>query len=603
MQEDNYWIRLQRRAVSRRRFLQATAGGAVGLAGATLLGCGEGGGGEEEVTPSVLTPRVNTSDRATRGGIYQGVTTADVTNLDPLASPSFTAHVVAGWIYPRLLHYKPGEGDNPATGEVEPGLAAEYEFVEPTRLVLKLRPNAVWDARPPTNKRPITADDVVFSWKKFEASSISRRDFANSANPAAPVTSIEAPDKSTVVIRTKEPFAPLLRSLAFSPYLSIMPQESDGQFDPRNDTRGAGPWILQNYERSVKFEYRKNPDWWNADKVFLDGFDYPIVPEYQSILAQFRAKQVWSYAIRQEDIIDVKRELPELNLFLSDFDRACWGIYFGLQEGSPFRDPRVRQAVSMLIDRDAWIANFYNTPAFEAAGWPVEVRWHSNISSGFEGFWMDPRSDEFGDNGKYFKYDPAEAKKLLEAAGYPNGIQTDIIFISTPQYGTTFPRHAEVFKGFLEDGGMFRLNQVNPDYATEYLPKYYFGQGDFQGIVVGAFTTYPDVGQYMMAYYHSQGARQKTALGGRNGDSRSDRLIEQQMTEVEDEERRIELVKEWQRYMAEQMLIVPYPGQSQGFSVNWPWVGNIGYYRAYHAYTAPSETLIYWWYDQSKHTA
>ena len=599
MQADNYWVRLQRRTVTRRRFLQATAGGAVGLAGATLLGCGDGGGGGGgDVTPSVLTPRVNTSAQATRGGIHQGLTTADVANLDPLAAPSFTAHVFAGWVYPRLLQFKPGEGDNPATGEVEPGLAVEYEFVEPTRLVLKLRNNAVWDARPPTNKRPIDAEDVVFSWKKFEANSISRRDFANSANPAAPVTSIEATDRSTVVIRTNRPFAPLLRSLAFSPYLSIMPRESDGQFDPRNDARGAGPWILHSYERSVKFEYRKNPDWWDANKVFLDGFDYPIVPEYQAGLAQFRAKQVWTFGVRQEDIIDVKRELPELDLYQTDFDRACWGIYFGLQGDSPFRDSRVRRAVSMLIDRDAWIANFYNTPAFEAAGWPVEIRWHSNISSGYEGYWLDPRSSDFGDNGKYFKYDPAEAKKLLEAAGYPNGIQTDIVFIATPQYGTTFPRHAEVFKGMLEDGGLFRLNQVNPDYQTDYLPNYYFAQGNFRpSIVVGAMTTYPDVGQFMLAYYHSQGARQKVG----SGDSRSDRLIEQQMAEVEDEERRIELVREWQRYMAEQMLIVPYPGQSQGFSVNWPWVGNIGYYRAYHAYTAPTETLIYWWYNKSKH--
>jgi ABC-type transport system substrate-binding protein len=172
------------------------------------------------------------------------------------------------------------------------------------------------------------------------------------------------------------------------------------------------------------------------------------------------------------------------------------------------------------------------------------------------------------------------------------------VFISTPQYGSTFPRHAEVFKGMLEEGGLFRLNQVNPEYNTEYLRTYYFGRGDFRpAIVVGAFTTYPDVGQYMMAYYHSQGARQKVG----DGDSRSDQLIEQQLQEIEDEERRTELIKEWQRYMADQMLIVPYPGQSRSFTVVWPWVGNFGYFRGYHAYTLPSETLIHWWYDKSKH--
>lgn len=601
------WI--SRRTVLRRgmlggagaALLAACGGGRQGGAQRTPAGPGGAAGRQATQAPSVLSERVDSTTRAVPGGIYQSSTTADVTNLDPLASPSFTANVVGGWVYPRLLAFKPGY-KVPAKGEVElTELAESLEQPEPTRLILKLRRNAVWDERPPTNKRTVDAEDVVFSWKKFEAQSISRQDLANKVNPAAPIQSVEAIDQFTVAIKLAFPYAPLPVALAYSRYLQIMPREADGGFDPRNETRGAGAWVLSNYQRNVKFEYRRNPNWFRKDRPFLDGFDIPIIPEYAAGLAQFRAKRLWSFAVRQEDIIATKKDLPELLLFQAEFSRACWLIFFGLQPGSPFLDERVRRAVSMLIDRDAWIDTFYDVSRFKKEGWPVEVRWHSHISSGYEGIWIDPRSSDIGEGGKNFEFNQAEAKKLLQAAGYPNGIDTEIRWISTGQYGTTFPKHAELFKDMLEDGGNFKLKQINPDYQTEYLPKIYFGKGDFKGIAVGASTAYPDVGQYMFAYYHSKGPRQKVAFQGQGGDARSDGLIEAQLREL-DRNKRVELIKEWQRYMATKMLMVPYPGQSPAFSLIWPWVGNAGVFRAYDAETAPQETTIHLWFDKSKYT-
>lgn len=619
MPGSNYW----NRRMSRRGTLAGALGTGAGLAALGLVGCG--GGDDDDATPtsgvgqtpqptptadptkaeqvqSFLWPREDSSSRAVKGEIYQAYTTADVTNLDPLASPSFTANVVGSWVYPRLLSYKPGYRV-PATGEIQGYLAQSFELPEPTRVVFKLHPNAVWQNAAPLNKRQIDAEDVVFSWEKFAAKSTSRKDLAKLAdNPGGPVESVKAIDKTTVEFKLAYPYAPFLSAMAYSRYLQIMPRESEaGGYDPRNETRSGGPWILQNYQRNVIFQYRKNPDYWDADNVYLDGFDIPIIPEYAAGMAQFRAKKVWSFAVRQEDVIATKKDVPDLAVDANAFGRTCWNMYFGLKPDSPFIDPRVRAAVSMLIDRDLWIDTFNNVSAFQKEGYPTDVRYHSHISSGWEGMWVDPKSAAMGAGGKNFEYNVAEAKKLLEAAGHANGIETDIAWISTGQYGTTFPKQAEVFKGMLEESGLFKLKQVNPDYQTDYLPNYYFAKGNFNGIAVGASTQYPEVDQFLYSYYHSKGARQKVAFQGEASDAKLDGMIEAQRQEL-DAGKRKTMIQDIQKHMAETMPLIPYPGQSPTFSLFWPWIGNAGVFRSWDGESARNTNETKLWFDKSKYT-
>ena len=609
----NYW----QRRYSRRGVLTKGATAGVGAAGLALVGCG--GGDDEEEEPldlesvptadptkqqqaqSILSPREDTTAKATKGEIYQAYTTADATNLDPLASPSFTANAWGSWYYPRLLSYKPGY-KVPSTGDVQGYLASSWEQAEPTRVIFKLRPNATWENKAPLNKRAIDAEDVAFSWTKFAAQNTSRKDLAKLPdNPSGPVESVKAIDKSTVEFKLQYPYAPFLSAMAYSRYLQVMPRESEGGYDPRNETRSGGPWILDNYQRSVAFQMRKNPDYWDANNVLLNGFDIPIIPEYAAGLAQFRAKKIWSFAVRQEEIIQLKKDLPELALDQAAFGRTCWMTYFGQKPGTPFADDRVRRAASMLLDRDLWIDTFYNVSQFRTEGYPTEVRYHSHISSGWEGLWVDPKSDAMGEGKANFTKNVAEAKKLLEAAGFTSPIESEIAWIATGQYGTTFPKNAEVIKGMLEESGLFKLKQVNPDYQTDYLPKYYFAKGDFNGIAVGATTQYPEVDQFLYAYYHSKGARQKTSFQGTTIDQKSDDMIDAQRKEL-DAGKRAQMIKDWQKYTATKMPMIPYPGQSPAFSLFWPWVGNYGVFRAWDTESGRDTTETKLWFDKSKYT-
>ncbi len=620
--EPNYW---SRRRLSRRAAIRGGAMGAFGLAGAALIGCGSdddptpapGGGGSSPTATAtrdqaaenqaaeqagILTPRVDTSGQAKAGGILPSSRTSDAESFDALGGTSFTSQFIARYAYPMLFEFIPGVVDAP-TGAVQGQIVEDYEQADPTTLLLHLRRDVKWDEREPTSSRPLDAEDVVFSWNKFESASISRRSLANVQNPAAPIQSMTALDDHTVEVKTAFPYGPLLQALAYTRWLQIMPRESDGGFDPRADMRGAGPWMLTRYEPSVRYEFRKNPNYWKAGRPFLDGIDAPIISEYAQRLAQFRSENIYGGVVSQEDVVATKKDIPELDVFRGEFGTANYKLYFGLREGSPFRDERVRRAVSMLIDRDLIIETFNNTKEFEDEGWPVESRWHGiGIAAGYDAYWLDPQGTELGEGAAAFAYDPDEAESLLTAAGISGPLELPFSYIATPHYGTVFPRVGEAYRGMLQETGLLKLNLRQPDYQTEYLTGFYFGKGDFEGIAWGATTTFPVPVQHLNDYYHSAGARQKVAFGGDpttvEGQVESDALIERAIQSLDFEET-VSLVKDWQRQNALRMPDIPspWPGAVPAFGLYWPWVKNIGTFRDY--LEMPEQTAVTeWWLDR-----
>ena len=86
----------------------------------------------------------------------------------------------------------------------------------------------------------------------------------------------------------------------------------------------------------------------------------------------------------------------------------------------------------MSINRDDFITATYNG----RGGWNTSIPW------ALSEWWLDPRGPDFGPNAKYFKYDPAESRKLLAAAGYPDGLKVDMI--ASPGYGQPFVQQHNV---------------------------------------------------------------------------------------------------------------------------------------------------------------
>ncbi len=601
--DKGYWSPrvLRERRIGRRRALGLAGGAATILIGAAA--CGSGANGSKpsaSPTGNALTKPVDTTGSATTGGTFGGFFPTDVTSHDPLGAASVTIQSnLAIWVYSRLLKWQPGVLAT-APGLAEGDLAASWEIASDSlSWTLKLRPQAKWDNRAPTNSRAVDADDVVFSWNKFAALSTYRGDLAHAASPIAPIDSMQAVDPATVLVKLASPSAMVADLLASTVHLWIMPRESDGQFDPKQVARGSGPWYEKSYEQSVGFEYAKNPNWYRNDRPFLDGWSGPIVSEPANQLAQFRAGNIWMGGVNQDDILQTKSDLPQLLMLAGqDFPLNVDQVFFGYAGDSPWSDDRVRRALSIVIDRATYGDTFNNLAQFRKQGLDQEVRWASHVGGGWDGIWLDPTGTDLGDGAANFKFDKAEARKLLDAAGYAGkNVSTTALFPATPVYGTVFPQQVQAIIGMLRDGG-FDVEQKPLDYQSEFLPKVHFAKGNFSGMSFTPSAARGDLGLFLSTFYHPDGSAYHLNPGG---DPQLSKMIEAQLVEF-DRSKRVGLFQNIQKYMAKTMPVVPYRVDSPGFSLSWPWVGNAGVYRKYNPSLSaePTETYINLWYDKSR---
>jgi peptide/nickel transport system substrate-binding protein len=623
---NGYWSRPMQQRLSRRRAMVATGGGALGAAFLAACGGGNGGGGNQGPVDrsGLLSKPTNTSSQAKPGGVLKDVYNAELTHADALLSNSAsTVNLISVFAYPRMLKFSIVEQPEQNDGSSVEGEAMESYEVSADKLTVtfKLRQGMKWDSRAPTNGRVIDTEDVLFSWKKFAELNPSAPNLAHHAQraPGAAVESVTAPDSRTITMKLKAPDASLLTLLAGWDQFYLMPRESDGGFDPKSTVRGHGPWLLDEYAPSSHTYWRKNPDYYVKDRPYYDRLERALVPEFATRLSQFKAGNIHTDVVlaTPHEVVQLKRDVPATHMHqAANFAPVSSpNIIFGYEDNSIFRDVRMRQAVSMALDREAYADTIENRTGFAKDGLDIEVAFNTVLSAGWGEFWLDPKdSAKFGPAAKFLQHNPEEAKKLMAAAGHGNGVDFDFFHNREATYGAAYGSTVEIYQGMLADIGLRARLQGQPyaqwlaNWHYGYIPANYRAGSvkGFNGIGLAAerqrYT--PAISLYGLMHPDGDAFHGAVNPAGTNSGIDGDPKLTADLARLRQETdrgRAMTLTHDIIRYATENAIYVPKPSTSKPYSVWWPAIANNFVYNS--STVGPNiwaETRLNWWLDQTK---
>ncbi len=613
MAENNYWRRVLSNRVSRRRAVMGTA--TLTASAAFLAACGGGdddgdsgdGGSDGSGSSSVIKQQPDRSGEAKPGGTLRNYDGGPA-SVDAIATTSTPDRGKASMFYNRLMMVLPGV--NKASDGTKTGDAAQsWEYsADGLTLTFKIRPNLGTDPRAPLNGRKLNAQDVASSWNRWTAENTLKGDLLNASNPNAPILSGAAIDDNTFQFKLARPSALLLDQLADGFYFWVMPREAnDKTFDPDKEAHGAGPYYLEELIPGASTKMVRNPNYWDTPRPYFERQEWFALPELATQTAQWEAGQIdlgrgvpnVAGPINHNNLLQAMQRHPNAIAYATPLGTAGVTSRFGLKTGSIFRDERVRQAVSMVQDREALAEVMVNARALEAAGIPVKAKWATHMTAMWDEYWDDPsNTSALGGNAKYFQYNVAEAKKLLEAA---NAVNATFIY-NADNYVPANVTISETLAGVIRDSGILKPTITVQDYVSWSVPNVYRGRGDYDGMFHGAIAY--KFSPELHIFSHLTPGPGTAFINEESAKALFPELLAKAdaLTLELDVAKRKTMLKDIATLAAKQMPYLPTGAVSDEYTLVWPWVAQAAVLNEWPGDGVAFRSILYsrYFFDQSK---
>jgi peptide/nickel transport system substrate-binding protein len=335
---------------------------------------------------------------------FTGTATITFTQEPDNLNPMYSDMSFSGYLRPFYL--KPAwdfdENSNPVPVLVKEipstengGLSADGKTV-----TIKLRDDITW-----SDGEKLTADDFVFTYDMI----VSEKNTPLSRYPYEDfITSVEAKDATTVVVTFSEPYAAWLTRL----FNYVLPKhvlqpvfEAEGTIDTaewnRNPTVGVGPFLLSEWETGSHLAFKANSNWINPPK--LEQIFVRIVPDDAAQEAAILAGDTDIGVFLSSDQIEKLEAGGKIKVVAvpSGYNEA-WFVNVNPETTHPaMLDVNVRKAVALASDRFTIVKDLL-----------VEEINPVNVT-----YW-DMTKPYQTDTLKPYAYDPEEAKRLLDEAGW-----------------------------------------------------------------------------------------------------------------------------------------------------------------------------------------
>ncbi|MDO5755177.1 MAG: peptide ABC transporter substrate-binding protein, partial [Tissierellia bacterium] len=300
----------------------------------------------------------------------------------------------------------------------------EYTFV--------LKDDIKW-----SNGDEITAEDFEYSWKRvldpekahdyaFQLFYLKNGEEYLKGEATAEEVGVKAVDDKTLEVTLKAPVAYFKDLTAFYtlyPINSKVDQENPDWAKKADTYVSNGPFVLDQWDPNSKIILVKNDEYYEADKVKVDGIDLDVIEEASTAYEKFDAGE---YDILVDPPQQVVAEKLENNDPLLEVGKMAGTYYYNLNTENPlFANAKVRNALSMALDRQIIVDKIAQGGQMPAEG---------VVPFGLP----DPDGKEFREyNGSLVTEDKEKAKELLEEGLKEEGLTVDDLNGAVLLYNTS----------------------------------------------------------------------------------------------------------------------------------------------------------------------
>jgi oligopeptide transport system substrate-binding protein len=452
---------------------------------------------------------------------------ADPSQIDPITYSELNSYQVLEQIYEGLTAITPEGRAVPALALSWAPLPSGYGFR------FKLREGVKFHSG-----RPFTARDVKYTFEQLlrpgQQGGLSAQFLVNvigaaelKAGKATDLAGVKVVDDHTLDVAFTKPDV-LFPIYTFFIMDSGVVAEQGADWMTKVDA-GTGPFTFKQWKRGTVVDLGANPSYWGgAPKI--DGVQFLIIPTGDTALSQYDAGEL--------DFVNLPENTFRRALTNPDYKSQIVQVpkaqvrYLGMNQNlyAPFKDKRVREAISLSLDREAMVKGLYNGAAFVLKGQTVP---------GIPGYNPDMPP---------LKYDPERAKALLAEAGFAGGKGMPPLEIQcTPPFKDEITYYANQLGKVL---GM----QVAPKVVERATFIKAMNAGEVPFFPWGWTADYPDAMTFLGEMWDSKSPFNRARWS--NADY--DKVIEQAQTE-NDDQKRFGLYRQAEKILMDDWATAPLP--------------------------------------------
>jgi peptide/nickel transport system substrate-binding protein len=274
------------------------------------------------------------------------------------------------------------------------------------------------------NGKPLTADDVIFSYKRIAsaANALPGASYLNvikgvpeyASGTAKDIAGLKKIDDHTLSITL---------STAGNPGYNLM--EASTAIYPSNvdlaqqaiKPVGLGAFVFKEHVPGSQIVVEKFDKYYEKGKPYLDRVKIIVMAEGSARDVAFRNKEIDVSILGPVQYSEYQADPALKNHILEVAETFTRNIGFNQEQVPAFKDKRVRQAVNYAINSDLIIKRLVKNKAVRAVGW------------------LPVGSPAFDNSAKPYSYDPEKAKALLKEAGYEKGFEFEVTATPNESWG------------------------------------------------------------------------------------------------------------------------------------------------------------------------